>query len=140
MLTNLPANMQNKASIELCPVAGMDFCWAWTGCINSRGYGCVRINGTTYLSHRVAYELLVGPIDAGLQIDHLCENKRCCNPNHLEAVTRKTNMERTAQARKTVCTNGHRYTPENTILRVRGDLVGRQCRTCQYSYGKAVSA
>src|SRR5690606_13797613 len=62
-------------------------CWEWTGALNSRGYGCVGIDSKRYLTHRVAYEALVGPIPEGLTIDHLCRNKVCCNPAHLEPVT-----------------------------------------------------
>jgi hypothetical protein len=139
-ITDLPPNMQNKIAQELAPLAGLEFCWTWTGCINSKGYGCVGVNGKSQLTHRVSYQLLVGPIEAGFQIDHLCENKKCCNPAHLEPVTARTNASRKVDANKTVCVNGHRYTPDNTIWRTRGELQHRQCRQCQNSYGKQVSA
>jgi hypothetical protein len=72
--------------------------------------------------------LTVSP--AGMQIDHLCVNKRCINPGHLEAVTGKVNVQRAHPSLKTVCVNGHRYTAENTIWRKRGELKHRECRTC----------
>ena len=134
MTAALPANMRNKIAEEICPIAGLPgFCWAWTGAINSRGYGCIGINGKSQLSHRVAYELLVGAIPAGLQIDHLCRNKKCCNPSHLEPVTAKVNSSRTDQAEKTHCVNGHPLTGANLIVRPYGDrgLVKRNCRTCK---------
>ena len=128
----LPANMRAKIAEELCPVAGLDgFCWTWTGCVNSRGYGCVAVGGKSHLAHRIAYEIHRGLIPTGLQIDHLCVNKRCINPAHLEAVTGKVNAERAHPSTKTVCVNGHRYTDENTIWRTRGALKHRACRECE---------
>jgi hypothetical protein len=57
----LPANMRTKIAAELCPVAGLDgFCWTWQNCTNSKGYGCVGVNGKSRLVHRVAYQILVG--------------------------------------------------------------------------------
>lgn len=131
-LDALPARMQSKIQTELCPVAGLtDFCWAWTGCLNSRGYGCWAVNGKSQLTHRVAYILLVGEIPDGLQVDHLCGNKRCCNPDHLEAVTDAVNKSRTNQARKTLCVNGHRLDGDNLIIKKRGKRSPvRNCRTC----------
>lgn len=55
-------------------------CWLWTGCLNSCGYGCWAVNGKSQLTHRLAYEALVGPIPEGLTIDHLCRVRACCNP------------------------------------------------------------
>jgi len=130
MIDQLPANMQTKISIELAPLAGFDFCWAWTGCLNSRGYGCVAVNGKSQLAHRRAYELLVGPIAAGLQIDHLCRNKCCCNPDHLEPVDPKTNMARTDRSEKTLCINGHRLVGDNLIVKQAGASRIRNCREC----------
>lgn len=71
-----------------------DDCWTWTGAISDRGYGRMTIEGQTVHTHRFAYQMLVGPIPPGLVIDHLCENKRCCNPDHLDAVTQGENVRR----------------------------------------------
>lgn len=72
-------------------------CWLWTGG-TARGYGQFRLGGgrgsKNVRAHRYAYELLVGPIPAGLEIDHTCENKLCVRPDHLEPVTKKVNLER----------------------------------------------
>lgn len=69
-------------------------CIVWTGALNSRGYGCFAIAGKSYLAHRIAYEDAHGPIDEGMTIDHLCSQKRCVNPDHLEMVTRGENNRR----------------------------------------------
>lgn len=139
MTEQLPANMQNKIAMELSPVSGLEgFCWTWTGCINSKGYGCVGVNGKSQLTHRVSYTLLIGPIPDGLQIDHLCTNKRCCNPAHLEAVTGKVNAGRTWTATKTVCVKGHPLSGENLIIKKRGNRTPvRNCRICTNSARKA---
>ena len=108
-------------------------CWEWQGSRTPDGYG--RINsggrGVPLPAHRVSYELHVGPIPEGFEIDHLCKNPGCVNPAHLEAVTHKENIRRglspaALNARKTHCVNGHEFTSENTKIERRG----RKCRTC----------
>jgi hypothetical protein len=101
-------------------------CWTWTACILQNGYGGVRLKGKLMRAHRVVYELLVGKIPDGLQLDHLCRNRKCVNPAHLEPVTQKENMRRgngacAINARKTHCKSGHEFTKENTR---------RRCRIC----------
>lgn len=75
-------------------------CWTWTGALQ-RGYGrvCGGGRGNNQLAYRVAYELLVGPVPVGLELDHLCRNRACINPEHLEPVTHRENMRRMAAAR-----------------------------------------
>lgn len=69
-------------------VARSDGCWEWRGARNqAAGYGRFDANGTRYLAHRYAYELLRGPIPHGMQLDHLCRNTMCVNPDHVEVVT-----------------------------------------------------
>lgn len=105
-------------------------CWEWAG--PKSMYGYARFGGKPMLAaHRYAYEQVKGPIPEGLQIDHLCRNHGCVNPDHLEAVTNQVNSLRgvgpSAQnARKTHCKRGHEFSPANTH-RYRGQ---RLCRLC----------
>jgi len=116
--------------------AGPGRCWPWTGTLNNSGYGRIYVNGRKVLVHRLAYELEVGPIGDGLEIDHVrargCQSTACCNPAHLEAVTPEENRRRAdlgrAQAAKTHCPQGHLYAGEN--LRIKPDG-SRECRTCK---------
>lgn len=74
-------------------------CWLWTGCINDKGYGSVRLGRRSIGAHRLGYQLLVGPIPSGLDLDHLCRVTRCVRPGHLEPVTRSENSHRLQLAR-----------------------------------------
>lgn len=103
-------------------------CWIWTGTINNRGYGCTSLKGKAIYAHRVSYEFYVGPIPDGLELDHLCRNPPCINPDHLEAVTHAENMRRGKAAQATHCVHGHLFDAENTYIPPRG---GRQCRICR---------
>lgn len=119
-------------------VTKTDTCWLWTAYLR-RGYGKIKISNRTVLAHRFAYEMLVGPIPDGLQLDHLCRVRNCVNPAHLEPVTSRENTLRGAtpaalNAAKTHCKNGHEYTPENTYL-IKPTKTqpngARACRTCR---------
>lgn len=97
-------------------------CWLWVGPV-SNGYGVVTTTeyGKTK-AHRLAYELLVGKVPDGLDLDHLCRVRRCVNPAHVEPVTRAENLRR-----RTHCPNGHEYTADNTDI----TRAGRKCcRLC----------
>ncbi len=76
-----------------------DECWPWLGNLTQNGYGRRSTDGTQWYAHRRAYELVKGPIPPGLTVDHLCRNKPCCNPAHLEAVTAVENVQRSAGPR-----------------------------------------
>jgi hypothetical protein len=104
-------------------------CWEWQGSRDSAGYG----RGGGGFVHRVAYEKAVGPIPDGLDIDHLCRNRGCGNPNHLEPVTHYENCRRGSQANQTHCVNGHAFDGDNLIWRFRRTGAPyRQCRQCTY--------
>lgn len=108
-------------------------CWEWTGAKTSGGYGHFWVNPVRVVCHRYAYEQLVGQIPEGLQLDHLCRNRACVNPNHLEPVTQQVNILRgfsiaTSNRLKTHCPKGHPYSAENTYIHPKNN--GRICRTC----------
>lgn len=108
-------------------------CWLWTGARNDAGYGQLHLGGRTVFAHRTVYELLVGPIPDGLQLDHLCRTPLCVRPTHLEPVSPAQNIRRGMSPsailwRSGHCSHGHRWTPENTYQRPDGK--GRQCRAC----------
>ena len=107
-----------------------DGCWNWTACTH-QGYGRFNHNGSAVLAHRLSYELLVGPVPTGLTLDHLCRNRKCVNPAHLEPVTRGENVLRgeslqAQNARKTHCPRGHLLSGENMSL--KGSY--RRCLSC----------
>ena len=74
-------------------VLGDDDCWPWIGARSSHGYGMRKVDGRTQMVHKIAYEECVGPIPDGMQIDHICRNRACCNPAHLRLATNKQNGE-----------------------------------------------
>lgn len=78
----------------------VDDCWLWTGFIMWKGYGSLKYFGKPKRAHRLAYELVYGEVPKGLVLDHLCRNRSCVNPEHLEAVTNQVNIVRGHQARK----------------------------------------
>ncbi len=112
-------------------------CWLWVAATGKDGYGRFSVNGRMELAHRIAYNLYVGPIPEGLELDHACRNHACVNPNHLETITHLENVRRgnardTHNNLKTHCPQEHEYTPENTYL-----WNGRRaCRTCRLDAGK----
>lgn len=142
LFSDLPQNMQTKISMGYfadSPVPGL--CWTWIGCLNSRNYGCVSAgNGIIKLSHRIAYETYKGNIPDGFQVDHLCFNTKCCNPEHLDAVTPKVNAERSRKATKTHCVHGHPLAGDNLrIKRTANGLGQRQCRVCGIDHRRRIA-
>ena len=109
-------------------------CWIWTGFCNSDGYGSFWDGRRQVRAHRWAYEYLTGTDLGSLPLDHLCRNRGCVNPDHLEPVTQRENTARgvnqvAAYMAATACTRGHAYTPGNTYTPPNGR--GRHCRTCR---------
>jgi hypothetical protein len=132
-----------------------DECWLWLGRIDTSGYGEYKQYASPgrkhfWRAHRVAYELLVGPIPEGLVIDHLCRVRDCVNPAHMEPVTSAENTRRGSAVGRSgatgahlrrayvdgvgyICRYGHVMTPQNTFVDRRGYWI---CRTCRYERHK----
>lgn len=110
-------------------------CWVWQLALVPRtGYGCLSVDGKLLRAHRASYEAFVGPIPDGMQIDHLCRNRACVNPQHLEPVTAQVNNWRSplTHGKETHCPYGHAYDDANTYRDPRG--MRRQCKTCRNVY------
>jgi hypothetical protein len=117
-------------------------CWEWLGGKDGKGYGISTNKGRTARAHRHLYGLLFGPVPKHLVLDHLCRNRICVNPTHLEVVTHKQNILRglgvtAANARKTHCIHGHPLSGDNLYIRTRLGKPWRQCRACRPRYWKA---
>lgn len=110
-------------------------CWEWQGALKAKPglpYGFFSHNGKNRLAHRVSYEWWVGNISSELEINHKCNNPSCCNPEHLEQVTRHENLMKSngitaKNARKTHCPQGHPLSGDNLQINNQGR---RTCRTC----------
>jgi hypothetical protein len=110
-------------------------CWEWTGREYYQGYGAIWWNKKKCRVHRVVYELLVGEIEAET-LDHLCRNRRCVNPVHLEPVSNHVNTLRgrsivAINARKMLCKRGHPLAGENLQIGSYRGRPMRRCRTCR---------
>jgi hypothetical protein len=119
------------AKIEKVPSG----CWEWTGGLSAGRYGHLKWGGRLSKAHIVMYELYVSKVPDGLELDHLCENTICVNPDHLEPVTHAENIRRAAPRISAAlqaimeCPRGHPYDEANTYIRPNDGH--RQCRACQ---------
>lgn len=113
-------------------VVKSDGCWRWLGAPQPDGYALIKIAHQMRPAHKVAYEYTIGAVPDGLQLDHLCRNRGCVNPAHLEPVTARENTMRSPialgalNARKTHCPQGHPYDESNTVV----TSSRRTCRIC----------
>lgn len=110
-------------------------CWEWQLARDRDGYGFLTTRDADgkrryHRANRLAYEEFVGPIPEGLVVDHLCRNRACVNPEHLEAITQTLNLQRAgvAMRERKYCSRGHAWTPENTKWEAGGK---RRCRACR---------
>src|SRR5947209_8701603 len=120
-------------SAFLSKVLKTKYCWLWQGQINPFGYGQMRWHSVKVYAHRLAYVLYCGHVPVHMDIDHLCRNRSCVNPEHLEVVTRRTNLLRgigkvPERANQTHCKRGHPLSGNNLVI---SHGRWRECRTCR---------
>ena len=132
----IPIEQRFHTKYRIDPESG---CWIWTASLRANGYAQFRYSrAKNGYGHRFAYEHFVGPITEGSELDHLCNNKACVNPAHLQAVSHVVNIERrgpprSANAAKTHCKRGHPLSGANLYVFPNGS---RSCRICRRDYAR----
>ncbi len=115
-------------------------CWLMLTSLDSDGYHIGSYRGKAVRTHKKIYVLTKGDIPKGMVTDHLCRNRNCCNPDHIEIVTNKENIRRgmNANSNKTHCPQGHEYTPENIYLEKAksNHSISRHCKICRSAISK----
>lgn len=119
----LPLEERLRLHVVYEPMSG---CWLWDGYQDPQGYGRLKVAGVSRLAHRVSHELFIGPVVDDLTVDHLCLNKSCVSPWHLEAVTKAENNRRFGRS-MTRCKQGHPFDASNSHVDGAGR---RRCRAC----------
>lgn len=131
MAVDIPQRVLDRIWDRVDMSGGPDACWPWKLSIGSHGYGQVGWMGTggrgMTTAMRATWTAIHGPIPDGLQIDHLCRNRPCCNPAHLRLLTLSENSSNTSRLLRTECLHGHPYDEQNTYITKQG---WRRCRTC----------
>jgi hypothetical protein len=128
-------------SLKLLTVVNKDGCWIWQSTKRSNGYGITTYKGVQTTTHRVAYQIANNLLlSSDMEVDHLCNNRDCINPDHLEAVSHEENMKR-GRDRRTACKKGHAWTEENTYTTIvkrkqGGTRTQRYCRICRCQHQK----
>lgn len=137
-------NVINTPAIFWSRVEKTPDCWLWRGRLVKHpyrgGYGTFDIAGTSRYAHILAYQWTVGPVPDGLELDHLCRNRACVNPDHLEPVTHAENMRRGAHALKASCPHGHAFSGSNLILYTARGWTERRCRACKNANARSARA
>lgn len=105
-------------------------CWGWVGAINNHGYGYFYANTDNIAAHRYSFEYFIGVIPHNGVVHHMCENRLCTNPLHLE-LTNNSDHAAFHLTREESCNRGHLRTEESTYIRPNGD---RECRECRKLY------
>jgi len=132
----MPAKISNETWVKIKHDVADSGCWIFKGALQKDGYGSCNRNGHS-LAHRAYYSILKGELIPGLELDHLCKNRNCVNPDHLEQVTHSENVSRGnykynhRNGRKTHCKRGHEFNDQNTLHEIVAGSKRRKCIICR---------